>query len=82
MEDLKEVQHAVLGIMKDIDKICTENHIKYWLYAGTLIGAVRHNGFIPWDESGRGHAERRLRAFFESGSSMLGKMLFYTDLGK
>lgn len=50
MEDLKEVQHAVLGIMKDIDKVCTENHIKYWLYAGTLIGAVRHNGFIPWDD--------------------------------
>lgn len=36
--------------MKDIDKVCTENHIKYWLYAGTLIGAVRHNGFIPWDD--------------------------------
>lgn len=50
MDDLKEVQHAVLGIMKDIDKVCTENHIKYWLYAGTLIGAVRHNGFIPWDD--------------------------------
>lgn len=29
MNDLKEVQHAVLGIMKDIDKVCTENHIKY-----------------------------------------------------
>lgn len=29
MDDLKEVQHAVLGIMKDIDKVCTENHIKY-----------------------------------------------------
>lgn len=50
MDDLKEVQHAVLGIMKDIDKVCAENHIKYWLYAGTLIGAVRHKGFIPWDD--------------------------------
>lgn len=29
MDDLKEVQHAVLDIMKDIDKVCTENHIKY-----------------------------------------------------
>ena len=33
-----------------LDKYCMENDIKYSLYAGTAIGAVRHGGFIPWDD--------------------------------
>lgn len=46
-----ELLHTVLlSGMKDIDKICRENDIKYYLYAGTLLGAVVHKGFIPWDD--------------------------------
>lgn len=48
--DLKAVHQANLKILKEIDRICRKYDIKYALDAGTLIGAVRHQGFIPWDD--------------------------------
>lgn len=46
-----ELLHKVLlSAMKDIDRICRENGLKYYLYAGTLLGAVNYEGFIPWDD--------------------------------
>lgn len=46
-----ELLHKVLlSVMKDVDKICRENNIKYFLHAGTLLGAINHGGFIPWDD--------------------------------
>lgn len=45
-----ELHKVLLSAMKDIDKICRENNLKYFLYAGTLLGAVNHKGFIPWDD--------------------------------
>jgi len=41
---------VLLSAMKDIDKICRENGLRYYLYAGTLLGALNHKGFIPWDD--------------------------------
>ena len=46
----KEVQQVSLEILKDIDRFCRENDIHYSIGYGTLIGAVRHKGFIPWDD--------------------------------
>lgn len=37
-------------ILKDFIKICEENDLTYYMYAGSLLGAIRHNGFIPWDD--------------------------------
>ena len=47
---LRRLQLEQLDILKMIDKICRNNDIRYSLYAGTLLGAVRHKGFIPWDD--------------------------------
>ena len=45
-----ELHTVLLSAMKDIDRICRENGLRYYLYAGTLLGAVNHKGFIPWDD--------------------------------
>ena len=49
-QDLRKAQMLMLMIMKKIHRICEKHHIKYWLDYGSLIGAVRHGGFIPWDD--------------------------------
>ncbi|MBP1889161.1 lipopolysaccharide cholinephosphotransferase [Clostridium moniliforme] len=48
--ELREVQVILVNMLKDVDKVCRENNIDYWLTAGTLLGAIRHKGFIPWDD--------------------------------
>lgn len=47
---LRERQIYMLNVLKDIDKFCRENNISYTLCGGTMLGAVRHKGFIPWDD--------------------------------
>ena len=47
---LRELQNVSLGILKDVHTFCCENNIKYSVAYGTLIGAIRHKGFIPWDD--------------------------------
>ncbi len=47
---LRQHQLRMLEMLKYIDGICKKHDIKYWLSSGTLLGAVRHGGFIPWDD--------------------------------
>lgn len=47
---IQESQQAALNVLIKFDRICKENNFRYFLIYGTLIGAIRHNGFIPWDD--------------------------------
>lgn len=47
---LRKVQLAGSILLQNFDRICRENHIIYWIGFGTLLGAIRHKGFIPWDD--------------------------------
>lgn len=49
-EKLRQLQLTQLEILKVFDKFCRKHDLKYSLYAGSLLGAVRHKGFIPWDD--------------------------------
>ena len=47
---LRKAQLCMLDILIEIDKICRKHNIEYWADSGTLLGAIRHKGFIPWDD--------------------------------
>lgn len=49
-DTLKKLQQSLLDIMSDFDNFCEKNDLQYFLIGGTLLGAVRHQGFIPWDD--------------------------------
>lgn len=49
-QSIREVQDKILEVMKYIDLVCRMNNIVYFIMGGTALGAVRHGGFIPWDD--------------------------------
>lgn len=49
-QNLRRAQLKQLSILEEIDRICHKHGIGYWLDGGSLLGAVRHGGFIPWDD--------------------------------
>ena len=48
--DLQKLQNCLFEILNDIDQFCVKNNISYFLSGGTALGALRHKGFIPWDD--------------------------------
>ena len=48
--EIIELKQLQLDILEKVDTFCRQNDIKYTLYYGTLIGAIRHKGYIPWDD--------------------------------
>ena len=47
---IKKLQNCILNIAQYIDDFCQENNVTYFLMGGSALGAIRHNGFIPWDD--------------------------------
>ena len=48
--DIRDAQLVMLLLLKEFDKVCKKYDLCYWIDHGTLLGAVRHQGFIPWDD--------------------------------
>ncbi|MCF0178875.1 MAG: LicD family protein [Bacteroidales bacterium] len=47
---LRKAQTKMLDILVEVDKVCRKHNITYWIDYGTLLGAIRHGGFVPWDD--------------------------------
>lgn len=46
--DIRPLQLRILKNLLAVDKVCKEHNLRYYIMAGTMLGAVRHKGFIPW----------------------------------
>jgi len=77
----RDIQLANLAILKEFHRICEENGLQYFLFAGSALGAVRHKGFIPWDDDLDVAMLRddynKLKQVIEKHSKNLGVELFY-----
>ena len=49
-EEIKHLQDVELMILKDVVKILEKHNLNYYMYGGSLLGTIRHKGFIPWDD--------------------------------
>ncbi len=81
-EQLRKVQLIELEIAKDVKRVCEENGIRYFLYRGTFLGAVRHQGFIPWDDDmDFGMLREDYEKFRKIAPEKLGKDYCFQDWG-
>jgi len=79
--DLKKLHLVELIILDEFIRICNKFNLNYFLIGGTLLGAVRHNGFIPWDDDiDIGMPRKDFQKFLEICQSELYKDFYYLYL--
>lgn len=75
---LRQCQLVMLRMLKILDHICTRHNIEYFLLGGTLLGAIRHKGFIPWDDDlDIGMTRDNYNRFLKFGVSELPSDIFF-----
>ena len=84
--DIRPLQLRILKILLAVDKVCKEHGLRYYIMAGTMLGAVRHKGFIPWDDDiDVGMFRDDYEIFIEKGQQYLPENYFIqnykTDFG-
>jgi phosphorylcholine metabolism protein LicD len=78
--DLRKAQLVMLRLLKIFDYLCRKNNIEYWINFGTLLGAVRHKGFIPWDaDIDVGMTRESYNRFLETCVSQLSRDIFFQN---
>lgn len=81
--DLEKIHVHILDILKEIDRICKKHNITYFLSAGTALGAIRHQGFIPWDDDADiGMLREDFERFRKIAVTELNKGYYYQRMGK
>lgn len=79
-DQLERIKERQLEIMDEIHRLCETNKISYYIIGGTLLGAVRHKGFIPWDvDIDIAMTREEYIRFKEICARELGRDYFYTD---
>lgn len=76
--DIKEAHRRMLYLLQSFDTVCKKHDIDYWLDYGTLLGAIRHQGFIPWDtDTDVGMLRSDYALFLEKGVPELPQDIFF-----
>ncbi len=76
----EKMQHVLLRLISIFDHICTTHDLEYWIDGGTLLGAIRHKGFIPWDDDiDVCMPEKDYYTFLEQAPKYLGNDLLLLD---
>lgn len=79
-EDLKRLQDIQLELMSEFDRVCRKHNIMYTITCGTLLGAVRHKGFIPWDnDADIGMLREEYEKFKKVANEMDPSICFFQD---
>lgn len=76
-DDLRRLHGVQLQLLKEFDRVCTQLGIAYQIGAGTLLGAIRHEGFIPWDDDADVIMRRAdYELFLDQAPALLGELFF------